>query len=204
MTVDAQVRVLAAAGVAGAAGMGEAEFAALAADLPEAGDGDVVAVHPMLVQPSVLAPLLCRGDKQGFVVVDMTDVDDFAPTPDVVVPDTPLYLLRAVERGDDLRGWRPNDAVPELRGRDRWPLTLGEGISWLLVDPDRLEPNHCFMTAASRLVRDGRLDARVPAIWISGGTGRDTAANRNAPKVGWCWAGNMHTWLGFASCASRT
>ena len=50
----------------------------------------------------------------------------------------------------------------------------------------------------------GTLDARTPALWISNGTGRDGAANRNAPKVGWCWAGNRHTWLGFASAAHRS
>jgi hypothetical protein len=33
----------------------------------------------------------------------------------------------------------------------------------------------------------------VTAIWISKG----------APKLGWCWAGNPHTWLGSASCAKR-
>nr|WP_235673083.1 DUF5701 family protein [Mycolicibacterium hodleri] len=34
---------------------------------------------------------------------------------------------------------------------------------------------------------------------------RDDAAvaNRNAPKIGWCWAGNRHTWLGFASSSGR-
>ncbi|WP_244305614.1 DUF5701 family protein, partial [Kitasatospora cheerisanensis] len=26
---------------------------------------------------------------------------------------------------------------------------------------------------------------------------------RNAPKVGWCWAGNRHTWLGFGSATGR-
>ncbi|MDN6533090.1 MAG: DUF5701 family protein, partial [Yaniella sp.] len=31
------------------------------------------------------------------------------------------------------------------------------------------------------------------------GTGRDGSANRGAPKVGWCWVRNRHTWLGFAS-----
>jgi hypothetical protein len=25
----------------------------------------------------------------------------------------------------------------------------------------------------------------------------------DAPKLGWCWAGNRHTWLGFASAAGR-
>ena len=37
-------------------------------------------------------------------------------------------------------------------------------------------------------------DRRVPALWISEG----------APKLGWCWAGNPHTWLGTASAGSRT
>ena len=48
-----------------------------------------------------------------------------------------------------------------------------------------------------------QVDARCPAIWISRGTGRDGPTRRNAPKVGWCWAGNRHTWLGHASAASR-
>jgi hypothetical protein len=43
----------------------------------------------------------------------------------------------------------------------------------------------------------------APAVWISNGTRRDGAARRNAPKVGWCWAGNRHTWLGFASAAAQ-
>jgi hypothetical protein len=60
------------------------------------------------------------------------------------------------------------------------------------------------MTIGSRLRKDtGALDARTPAIWISNGTGRDGRANRDAPKVGWCWAGNRHTWLGFASASHR-
>jgi len=60
------------------------------------------------------------------------------------------------------------------------------------------------MTIASRVRKGARLDARTPAIWISGGTGRDGRENRDAPKVGWCWAGNRHTWLGFASTGATT
>lgn len=60
------------------------------------------------------------------------------------------------------------------------------------------------MTIGSRLVKDdGRLDSRTPAIWICNGTGRDGRHARNAPKVGWCWAGNRDTWLGFASATHR-
>jgi hypothetical protein len=60
------------------------------------------------------------------------------------------------------------------------------------------------MTIGSRRRKPGgSLDARTPAVWISNGTGRDGRANHNAPKVGWCWAGNRHTWLGFASASGR-
>ena len=60
------------------------------------------------------------------------------------------------------------------------------------------------MTVGSRKPKpNGSLDTRTPALWISNGTGRDGKERRNAPKVGWCWAGNRHTWLGFASAAER-
>jgi hypothetical protein len=36
-------------------------------------------------------------------------------------------------------------------------------------------------------------DRRVLALWISGG----------APKLGWCWDGNPHDWLGVASAGGR-
>ena len=80
-----------------------------------------------------------------------------------------------------------------------------EGLHWLLQSPKVLERNHCFMTIGSRVRKPGgKLDARTPALWISNGMGRDGAGRRNAPKVGWCWAGNRHTWLGIASAVSRS
>jgi hypothetical protein len=67
-----------------------------------------------------------------------------------------------------------------------------------------LQRNHCFMTIGSRLRKpNGTFDARTPAVWLSNGTGRDGHDRRDAVKVGWCWAGNRHTWLGFASASSR-
>lgn len=164
----------------------------------------VLAVHPELVPATDLATLLRRDGKAGFVVVDLTDLAEFTPTDDVTVPDAPLYLLEGVDRGDDMLGWTPAEAHTELGRRGRTPLTVSEGVSWLLQDPGRLEPGACFMCVGSRKRKaDGALDARTPAIWISGGTGRDGRERRGAPKVGWCWARNHHTWLGFASTAGR-
>ncbi|MCX2966932.1 DUF5701 family protein [Gordonia sp. Z-3] len=167
-------------------------------------DDALLVPGPALVTPSALAPLVNRADKPGFVVVDMTDLDQFGPIPGVDLPDTPFYLISGLDRGDEMANWSPDEALPAITGAGRTPLTVSEGIAWLLQQPDRLEPNHCFMTIGSRLRKpNGRLDSRTPAIWISGGTGRDGRERKGAPKVGWCWAGNRHTWLGFASAAQR-
>ncbi|MGW2780350.1 DUF5701 family protein [Streptomyces populi] len=167
-------------------------------------DGDaLLAVHPDHAPASALAPSLRRDDKPGFVVTDMTDVDRFAPCA-VELPDAPLYLVTGLDRGDHMANWSPDEALPALTKEDRTPLLLTEGIHWVLQQPAVLERNRCFMTIGSRLRKaNGALDARTPAIWISNGTGRDGRERRNAPKVGWCWWGNRHTWLGFASATDR-
>ncbi|MER6120295.1 DUF5701 family protein [Streptomyces sp. NPDC001743] len=193
-------------------GLGVHEIAGLSAadirDLAKAGeageDGGLLAVHPDRAPASALAPLLRRDGKPGFVVVDMDDVDLFTPIDTVAVPDAPLYVLGGVDRGDHMANWSPDEALPALTAQDRTPLLLTEGIHWVLQQPAALERDHCFMTIGSRLRKaGGALDARTPALWISNGTGRDGRERRNAPKAGWCWAGNRHTWLGFGSTTGR-
>jgi hypothetical protein len=167
-------------------------------------DQFLLVIHPGLVPASALAPLLRVNDKPGFVVTDMADVDEFVPISSVTMPDAPLYLVSDLDRGDAMANWSPDEALPAISDAGRTPLTLTEGLHWLLQRPEALERGHCFMTIGSRLRKPGgSLDARTPAVWISNGTGRDGAANRDAPKVGWCWAGNRHTWLGFASAGGR-
>jgi hypothetical protein len=187
--------------------LGVDRMAGLPADrlrnLPDSSDALLV-VHPDLTPPSALAPLLRVNDKPGFVVTDMVDVDEFTPIPSVKLPDAPLYLLRDLDRGDAMANWSPDEALPAIIEAGRTPLTLSEGVHWLLQRPDVLARGRCFMTIGSRRRKaGGSLDARTPAVWISNGTGRDGPANRDAPKVGWCWAGNRHTWLGFASASGR-
>jgi hypothetical protein len=122
----------------------------------------------------------------------------------VELPDSPVYLVDGLDRGDAMANWRPDEADPAIAAANRTPLTLTEGMHWLLQRPETLERGRCFMTIGSRKPKPGgKLDARTPALWIGNGTGRDGASNKNAPKVGWCWAGNRHTWLGFASAAGR-
>ena len=198
----AQAERLIALGVHEIGGLTAAELRATVAASPA--DDALLVVHPDRAPASALAPLLERSGKRGFVVVDMPDVDHFVPIDGLELPPEPVYLVRGVDRGDHLANWSPDEALPAITAAGRTPLTLGEGIHWLLQRPAALERNRCFMTVGSRLRNArGSLDARTPALWISNGTGRDGRANRDAPKVGWCWAGNRHTWLGFASAADR-
>jgi hypothetical protein len=195
-----QVQRLIDLGVPEVAGTNAVRFRGWADGLTADG---TLCVHPSLVPPSKLAPLLQLGSRYGFVVEDMTDLDEFAPIASLDIPDRPLYVVEGIDRGDAFLGWTPDAALPEILAQGRSPLTISEGISWLLQQPDRLEANRCFMCIGSRKANGQGLDARTPAIWISRGTGRDGAERRNAPKVGWCWSGNHHTWLGCASAVGR-
>ena len=155
----------------------------------------VVVVTRDLVDPYATVPLLRMasfrelGRKQG--VVDRNhapgDLATYDPLPELEVPG-PAYLLVGVDRGEEFCGVRPADALPVIRDRGRTPLTIDEGIAVVTHEPRLLEKNKCFMLSGSR-----RQDRRVPALWISD----------RAPKLGWCWDGNPHTWLGVASAGAR-
>ncbi|MGC1208716.1 MAG: DUF5701 family protein, partial [Ornithinimicrobium sp.] len=92
----------------------------------------LLAVHPRHAPASALAPLLTRLGKSGFVVVDMSDVDQFSAIEEVIVPDSPVYTLHDVDRGDAMSNWSPDEALPAILTARRTPLTLTEGIFWLL------------------------------------------------------------------------
>ena len=193
-----QAEQLVRLGVHDLAGVSAERLHTIAADGPE--PGLVVTGAPA----STLAPLLSRAGRPGFVVADMSDVDAFGPTDDAPAPEAP-YVVTGLDRGDAYLDRTPAESVPEIVAAGRSPLTLGEALHWVLLDPEVLERNACFMAAGSRLPRpDGTYDARTPALWISNGTGRDGRERRDAPKLGWCWWGNRHTWLGIASCSGRT
>ena len=199
---SAQADRLIALGVHELAGMPAAQLRSLAAG--DATTDGLLVLSETTVPASALAPLLSLGDRRGFVVEDMTDVDTFGPIEGLSLPSGPAYVVHGLERGDEMANWSPHEALPSIADAGRSPLTLTEGIHWALQMPEVIERNHCFMTIGSRRRKaDGRLDARTPALWISNGTGRDGRGRRGAPKVGWCWAGNRHTWLGFASAADR-
>lgn len=203
-TFHEQVDRLVGLGYPALAGLDEPAFrrlleplaAAVPAGLPAPRPGHtpfVLVVTRELVRPEDTVPLLrlAGGRKPG--VVDRNhaegDLATYDPLPELGVPAGAAYLLLDVERGEEFCGVPPQEALPVIRGRGRTPLTLDEGIAVVTHAPHLLEKNRCFMLSGSR-----RHDRRVPALWIS----------ERAPKLGWCWDGNPHTWLGVASAGGRT
>lgn len=188
-------------GVHESAGLTARELRARAAQ-PVSHPGPALLV--IAAAPSRIAGLIRWRGKAGFIVSDMTDVDEFTPIPEAAPPPSTAYAVVSPSRGEEYLNWTPTEALPDILARDRTPLTVAEGIHLLLQAPQVLERGKCFMTIGSRRTKPtGGWDARTPALWLSNGTGRDGRANKDAPKVGWCWAGNRHTWLGIASAATR-
>ncbi|MBW8806970.1 MAG: hypothetical protein JF587_24410 [Catenulisporales bacterium] len=119
------------------------------------------------------------------------DVASFVTIPQLLdddASDAQPYVVFDVERGEEFCGVVPLEAMQAIDTRGRTPLSIEEGIALVTHFPELLAKNKCFELAGSR---NG--DKRVPALWIS----------RGAPKLGWCWQGNPHTWLGMASAGSR-
>jgi hypothetical protein len=192
----AQTDRLVALGYPALAGMPEAAFRELVAPLEEyaatAATPYVLVVTRELVRPEDTVPLLRLVGSERPGRVDRNhaegDLATYSPLEELAVPASPAYLLTGVQRGEEFCGVKPEEALPVIRGRGRTPLTIDEGIAVVTHLPELLEKNRCFMLSGSR-----RHDRRVPAMWIS----------EKAPKLGWCWDGNPHSWLGVASAAER-
>jgi len=134
-----------------------------------------------------VAAIEWRG-KRATSMLEAGDLDRFEAIEGLNLPDADSYELVDVDTGIDLRNVTPDDALPRILEAGRSPLTVEEGIALIAQHPEALGRNAGFSLLGSRCG-----DKRVPALWISKG----------APKLGWCWAGNPHTWLGSASCAAR-
>lgn len=167
-------------------------------------------VWPLLVPSrdgldyAALLSLVEVNSKPGFVVEDLHDLDSFLPTAEADVPEDAWYGLVHPVRGDEYQNASPAEALTQILAAGRTPMTFVEGLFWLLAQPETLSRNNCFMTIGSRKIKpNGEFDSRTLAYWISNGTGRDGADAKNAPKLGWCWWNNRHTWLGIAHASHR-
>ncbi len=153
---------------------------------PDRGTVPFVVVLPQPAVRQVLARVPGVGGA-GFTTMDDDDLARFRPLPELDVPATP-YLLFDVDTGADTLNRPPAEVAPALVARGRTPLTIAEGLALLVSDPGVLRARNCFSLLGSRCG-----DKRVPALWVS----------ERRPRLGWCYQGAPHTWLGTASCAGR-
>ena len=175
-----QAEVLAAAGWPAVPAERLAELAALEPAAP------FVLVAPGPAPVDAIGRVALRG-KDGFTTMEADDLARFVPTPDLEVPDG-AYVLADVDTGAAYLGVRPDDALPAILAGGRTPLTLEEGLAVVVQHPEWLRERNCFELLGSRAG-----DKRVTGLWLSKG----------APRLGWCWGGNPHTWLGMATAARR-
>ncbi len=162
---------------------------AVAAKRPEDGNLPfVIVVKIGLAAADRAMQLVEREGKKGFVGMYPVEPKSFEVIDDVKIPRGMAYLLMDIDRGERTLNMAPQAAIKILEKKRRSPLTIDEGIAIITLYPGFLKKNNCFSLLASR-----RGDRRVPALWLS----------ENKPKLGWCWDGNPHTWLGSASCGSR-
>ena len=195
--LDRQLDTLIAKGYPALAGLDDAAFAAhvdkLRPLLDDVRASDDAALPFLLVVRSSLVPTVAAVErlevmgKAGWT--DMQDeIDTYKPIDGVDVPDAPVYLLTDVSTGRESLGVTPADALPAIRAAGRTPLTVDEGVALVTQLPSSLTDLNAFQAVGSRAA-----NKRIPSFWMSKG----------APRPGWCWEGNPHSWLGSASAAAR-
>lgn len=150
----------------------------------------VVTRHLVAIEQMMPRTTLAGKTKPGFVdrSFEPGALERFVAIKETELPNQSAYVLFDIERGEEFCGAVPNDAMDTIAARGRTLLTIEEGIAMITHSPEILVKNKCFSLGGSR---SG--DRRVPAIWIS----------QHAPKLGWCWERNPHTWLGMASAGDR-
>ncbi|CAN5186591.1 DUF5701 family protein [soil metagenome] len=195
--LDRQLETLVDKGYPTLAGLDEASFADLVhplrARLHEVEVSDESHLPFVLVVRSALVPTVGAVEqiqvdgKVGWT--DMQDeIADYRPIAGLEIPDAEVYLLVDVSTGPETLNVRPVDALGMIRAAGRTPLTADEGVALLTQFPDVLTARNAFQTVGSRAA-----NKRIPSFWVSKG----------APRLGWCWAGNPHTWLGSGSAMVR-
>lgn len=204
---ERQVQTLLTKGYATLAGKSDAEFRALLEPLlkPVLEHAESMAAPTearipfLLVVTRSLAPIedslplttLAGKTKPGVVERHYKpgELEQFVTVKELEAPEAEVYVVFDVEHGEEFCSVVPLDAMATIASRERTGLTMEEGIALVTLFPESLAQNKCYSLSGTRREKDKRL----PALWISKG----------APKLGWCWEGNPHTWLGVASAGFR-
>jgi hypothetical protein len=189
-----QVETLLAKGYPELAGLGDDVFLEHVApledrlsDLPAGADFAIVSDHALVPRDGAMARVELDG-LRGFTTMEPDDLARFEPIDGVSVPEGPAYLVADLDTGAATLNVTPDAALGAIVAAGRSPLTIDEGVALVTHEPGLLKTRNCFSMLGSRCG-----DRRVTAMWISAGR----------PRLGWCWAGNPHTWLGSASCGIR-
>ncbi|MGH3342132.1 MAG: DUF5701 family protein [Carbonactinosporaceae bacterium] len=148
----------------------------------------VVVMAGALVPPHEAISLVELRGKRGFTTMEGDDLKRFTPIEGLAPPPGSAYLLTDIDTGAATRNVTPDEAITTIASENRSPLTIDEGVALVTQYPEVLRTRNAFSLLGSRCG-----DRRVPALWVS----------RGSPRLGWCWAGNPHTWLGSASCGGR-
>ena len=194
--LDRQIETLLTKGYPALAGLDEAAFTTrlepLRALLPDIEVSEESHLPLLLVVPHTLVPTVAaveRFEVRGQAGwTDMADeIGSYRPIEGVEVPGGP-YLLVDVSTGPETLNVPPGDALPMIHAAGRTPLTVDEGVALVTHLPESLTEHNAFQAVGSRAT-----NKRIPSFWMSKG----------APRLGWCWEGNPHTWLGSASAAKR-
>ena len=150
----------------------------------------VIVIKSELIPTDDAMLLVEREGKKGYVKLHPHVPGDFRVIETVPIPSGMAYLMVDVDRGRDSIDIPPVEAMKRIKRVNRSPLTIDEGVAIITQYPEFLMKNNCFSLLASRAAGN----KRVPAIWINSG---------RRPRLGWCWDGTPHTWLGSASCGGR-
>jgi hypothetical protein len=153
-----------------------------------AGISFAVVVKNELVPSDRAMSLVDLRGRRGFTTMDVDDLDRFVPIDAACVPGGSAYIVADVDTGRETLDVPPDQAIETVLRKQRSPLTIDEGVALVTHFPESLRTTNCFSMLGSRCG-----DRRVTAMWICGGR----------PRLGWCWAGAPHTWLGSASCRAR-
>jgi uncharacterized protein DUF5701 len=159
-------------------------------DLAEGKLPFIIVVKSDLMATDRAMSLVEKDGKQGITKLFPLTTLDFKTIDSIQIPNNPTYLLINIDRGKETINLPPNQAMKMILEKNRFPLTIDEGIAIVTQFPEFLIKNNCFSLLASRHIGD----KRVPAIWINA---------QKQPNLGWCWDGNPHTWLGSASGSKR-
>lgn len=148
----------------------------------------IVISRDLVPTQTVMDKVVDGRGRTGVVNMDPVTPDGFKPKAGVEVPAGSAYLLADIDLGAEFLDVRPKDALTVIEAAGRLPMTIDEGVAVMTQFGDALQTHNAFQLLASR--EDSQ---RIPSIWRS----------YDRPRLGWCWDGAPHPWMGSASAAVR-